>query len=189
VSAADSNHPARSLSRAPTSAGFLNRSKPHLRPAGTPLGLSGTFSLCISSPFVRLYLLHVPRTRKLKADRNPVQGLSGEHPGASRVSAGPAGRGQVPHLRRAQALSTVRGLPRPAVPPPDSPEADAHARRENHMTPLFKGKPEFDFSVPCPSCSHKIRPNELLRLASHIQCPSCGAVFDEMAGKKPLSTS
>jgi len=29
-----------------------------------------------------------------------------------------------------------------------------------------------------------------VRLASHmVKCPSCGVVFDEMAGKRPLSTS
>jgi len=58
------------------------------------------------------------------------------------------------------------------------------------MTPRFKGKPNFDLSVPCQSCGYKIQPHELVRLASHmVKCPSCGAVFDEMAGKKPLSTS
>jgi hypothetical protein len=58
------------------------------------------------------------------------------------------------------------------------------------MTPRFKGKPNFDFSLPCPSCGYKIQPNELLRLGSHIiKCPDCGAVFDEMGGRKPLSTS
>jgi hypothetical protein len=30
----------------------------------------------------------------------------------------------------------------------------------------------------------------LMRLASHIiQCPKCGGVFDEMGGRKPISTS
>ncbi len=42
------------------------------------------------------------------------------------------------------------------------------------MTPRFKGKPNFDFSVPCPLCGYKIQPNELMRLASHIiKCPKC----------------
>jgi len=36
------------------------------------------------------------------------------------------------------------------------------------MTPRFKGKPNFDFSLPCPLCGYKIQPNELMRLASHI---------------------
>ena len=58
------------------------------------------------------------------------------------------------------------------------------------MTPRFKGKPNFDFSLPCPLCGYKIQPNELMRLASHIiKCPKCGGVFDEMAGRKPISTS
>jgi predicted RNA-binding Zn-ribbon protein involved in translation (DUF1610 family) len=58
------------------------------------------------------------------------------------------------------------------------------------MTPRFKGKPNFDFSVLCVSCGYKIQPNELVRVASHmIQCPKCGEKFDEMAGRKPLSTS
>jgi hypothetical protein len=35
-----------------------------------------------------------------------------------------------------------------------------------------------------------IQPNELMRLASHtIKCPRCSQVFDEMDGRKPLSTS
>ena len=58
------------------------------------------------------------------------------------------------------------------------------------MTPRFKGKPNFDFSVPCPLCGYKIQPNELMRLASHIiRCPKCSGVFDEMGGRKPISTS
>jgi hypothetical protein len=58
------------------------------------------------------------------------------------------------------------------------------------MTPRFKGVPRFDLSVPCPLCGHKIQPNELVRLASHlIQCSQCKGVFNELGGKKPLSTS
>jgi len=58
------------------------------------------------------------------------------------------------------------------------------------MTPRFKGVPRFDLSLPCPVCGYKIQPNELVRLASHIiKCPHCGDVFNELAGKKPLSTS
>jgi Zn-finger nucleic acid-binding protein len=58
------------------------------------------------------------------------------------------------------------------------------------MTPRFKGKPSFDFSLPCPLCGYKIQPNELMRLASHIiKCPKCSGVFDEMGGRKPISTS
>ena len=57
------------------------------------------------------------------------------------------------------------------------------------MTPRFKGKPNFDFSLPCPFCGYKIQPNELMRLASDIiQCPKCGRAFDEMGGRKPVST-
>ena len=51
------------------------------------------------------------------------------------------------------------------------------------MTPRFKGKSNFDLSLPCPLCGYKIQPNELMRLASHIiQCPKCSGSFDEMAG-------
>ena len=58
------------------------------------------------------------------------------------------------------------------------------------MTPRFKAKPNFDFSLPCPLCGYKIQPNELSRPASHIiQCPKCSGIFDEMAGVKPISTS
>jgi ribosomal protein L37AE/L43A len=58
------------------------------------------------------------------------------------------------------------------------------------MKPRFKGEPNFDLSQLCPSCGYKIQPKELMRLASHIiNCPRCGEAFDEMAGKKPLSTS
>jgi uncharacterized Zn finger protein len=57
------------------------------------------------------------------------------------------------------------------------------------MTPRFKGKPNFDLFLLCAMCGYRIQPNELLRVASHmIKCPKCGGVFDEMAGKKPLST-
>ena len=43
------------------------------------------------------------------------------------------------------------------------------------MTPRFKGKPNFDFSLPRPLCGYKIQPNELMRLASHIiQCEETG---------------
>jgi uncharacterized Zn finger protein len=58
------------------------------------------------------------------------------------------------------------------------------------MAPRFKGVPNFDLSVPCPGCAYKIQPHELMRLASHtIKCPRCGEVFNQLAGKKPLSTS
>jgi hypothetical protein len=58
------------------------------------------------------------------------------------------------------------------------------------MTPRFKGMPNFDFSQLCPHRGYKIEPRELMRVASHmIKCPGCGEVFDEIAGKKPLSTS
>lgn len=56
------------------------------------------------------------------------------------------------------------------------------------MAPRFKGVPKFDLSVPCPGCSHKIQPNELMRLASHIiKCARCGQVFDEMARQSVLN--
>jgi hypothetical protein len=41
---------------------------------------------------------HVPRTGKLEARCGPVQGLSGEHPGARRVCTSPADRCQVSAL-------------------------------------------------------------------------------------------
>jgi ribosomal protein L37AE/L43A len=57
-------------------------------------------------------------------------------------------------------------------------------------TPQSKGKPNFDFSLPCPLCGYTIQPNELMRLAAHIiQCPKCGESFDETGGRKPMSTS
>jgi ribosomal protein L37AE/L43A len=73
----------------------------------------------------------------------------------------------------------------------DDPEAGALGRWVGGMmAPRFKGKPNFDLSQPCPLCGYKIQPNELMRLASHIiQCPKCGRVFDEMGGRKPISTS
>jgi predicted RNA-binding Zn-ribbon protein involved in translation (DUF1610 family) len=58
------------------------------------------------------------------------------------------------------------------------------------MTPRFKGRPNFDFAMPCAHCGYRIQPKELIRLASHIiKCPSCGQSFDETRGKKTLSTS
>jgi uncharacterized Zn finger protein len=62
------------------------------------------------------------------------------------------------------------------------------------MTPRFKGVPNFDLSLPCPRCGYKIQPRELVLLASQlIKCPGCGEVFgevfNEMGGRKPLSTS
>jgi hypothetical protein len=52
------------------------------------------------------------------------------------------------------------------------------------VTPRFKGKPNFDFSVPWPSCGYKIQPNELVLVAAQtIKCSNCGAVFDEMAAR------
>jgi hypothetical protein len=76
------------------------------------------------------------------------------------------------------------------IPSHDRSEAGAHGGWADNVTPRFKGKPKFDLSLPCPSCGYKIQPYELVRLASHItKCPNCQVVFDEMAGKKPLSTS
>jgi hypothetical protein len=96
----------------------------------------------------------------------------------------------MPHLRRAQALFTVRSLPGPALSHADGPETGSHGGWAHLVTPRFKGKLNFDFSLPCPACTYKIQPYELVRLAAHqIKCPNCGAVFDEMAGRKPLSTS
>jgi hypothetical protein len=58
------------------------------------------------------------------------------------------------------------------------------------MTPRFKGKPNFDLPVSCPSCGYKIQPNELLPLTSHmVKRPRCSGVFDDTAGKRPLNTS
>jgi hypothetical protein len=49
------------------------------------------------------------------------------------------------------------------------------------MAPRFKGKPNFDFSQPCPLCGYKIQPNELMRLASHIvQCPALQPYFAKL---------
>jgi len=58
------------------------------------------------------------------------------------------------------------------------------------MAPRFKGKPNFDFSLPCPLCGYKIQPSELMRLAARItQCPKCGGKFDEMGGRESISAS
>jgi hypothetical protein len=55
--------------------------------------------------------------------------------------------------------------------------------------PPVQRKPNFDFSS-VPLCGYKIQPNALMRLASHvIQSPKCGGSFDEMGGRKPVSTS
>ncbi len=55
---------------------------------------------------------------------------------------------------------------------------------------ISNGKPNFDLSIPCPSCGYKIQPSELLRVTSHIiKCPKCGGEFDEVRGRKLLSTS
>jgi len=149
--------------------------------------------LCAVDDFRLLFAyagLHVPRTRKLEARRGPVQGMSREHPGAGGVCASPAHRCQVSALWCAQTLPAIRGVPWPALPP-DDPEAGAHGRWAGGvMTPWFKGKPNFDLSQPCPLCAYKIRPNELVRLASHvIKCPKCGGTFNEMGNRKPPSTS
>jgi hypothetical protein len=73
---------------------------------------------------------------------------------------------------------------------PDVPKADADGRWGKLMTPRFKGKLNFDQSVPCPSCGYKIQPRELVLVAAQtIKSSNCGAVFDAMAGKKPMSTS
>jgi hypothetical protein len=42
------------------------------------------------------------------------------------------------------------------------------------MTPRFKGKPNFDFSLPSPLCGYKIQPNELMRVADG----RCGTMWD-----------
>jgi uncharacterized Zn finger protein len=56
--------------------------------------------------------------------------------------------------------------------------------------PRFKGVPKFDFSLPCPLCGYSIQPMELIRTGFHlVKCPKCGGIFDELAGKKPQSTS
>ncbi len=54
----------------------------------------------------------------------------------------------------------------------------------------FKGDPkQFDLSLLCPLCAHKIQPHELMRAGSSARCPKCQGFFDPMAGKKPLSSS
>jgi hypothetical protein len=48
----------------------------------------------------------------------------------------------------------------------------------------------FDLTLPCPLCGYDIPPAEILRLAFDIvQCPVCKQPFDQMQGKKPVSTS
>jgi DNA-directed RNA polymerase subunit RPC12/RpoP len=48
----------------------------------------------------------------------------------------------------------------------------------------------FDLTFPCPLCGYRIPPAEILRLTFNIvQCSSCKQPFDQMQGKKPVSTS
>ena len=48
----------------------------------------------------------------------------------------------------------------------------------------------FDLTTPCTHCSYKIPPAEILLTGwSLIRYPVCGQEFDEMAGRKPVSTS
>jgi predicted RNA-binding Zn-ribbon protein involved in translation (DUF1610 family) len=64
--------------------------------------------------------------------------------------------------------------------------------RSEQFLGCFRPSPllNFDFSLPCPLCGYKIQPNELMRLESHIiRCPKCSGLFDEMNGRKPISTS
>jgi ribosomal protein S27E len=119
-----------------------------------------------------------------------MQGVRREHPGAGRDHAGATDNREVPAMRRAQALPAVGGVPRPPVTHVYQ-EARAHSGRPGgEMTPRFKGVPNFDLSLPCPLCGYKIQPRELVHLASQeIKCPGCGEVFNEMGGRKPLSTS
>jgi hypothetical protein len=119
-----------------------------------------------------------------------MQGLSREHPGARRDHAGATDRREVSAMRRASALPAVGGVPGPPV---THVHQEARAHRgwpSGEMTPRFKGVPNFDLSQQCPLCGYKIQPRELVRLASQqIKCPGCGEVFNEMGGRKPLSTS
>jgi len=58
------------------------------------------------------------------------------------------------------------------------------------MTPRFKGKPNFDLTYPCPLCGHKIQPWEIKLISSDLlRCPACHQTFDQMCGRKPLTTS
>lgn len=146
--------------------------------------------LWIFSLFLRLYWPHVSRAAASPQYRRPLQRVRRKHSRPRGVCSLPTDSSQVSPLRRIQALSAIRGVPWPPLPPYD-PKARAHGRRaDGMMAPRFKGKPSFDFSVLCRLCGYKIQPHELVRVASHIiQCPGCGGQFDEMAGKKPLSTS
>jgi rubredoxin len=48
----------------------------------------------------------------------------------------------------------------------------------------------FDLSLLCPLCGHKIQPWEILRLDFDlVRCPACEQVFDQMQGRKRVSTS
>jgi len=119
-----------------------------------------------------------------------MQGVWREHPGTGRDHAGATHRREVSAMRRASTLPAVGGVRGPPVTHVHQ-EARAHSRRPgSEMTPRFKGVPKFDLSLPCPLCGYKIQPRELVRLASQqIKCPGCGEVFNEMGGRKPLSTS
>jgi hypothetical protein len=79
--------------------------------------MTGQCRLWIYSPFLRLYWFHVSRTTEPEAGCHSLQGMSGKHPGAGGMCAGPADRRQVPALRGTSALPARRGVPGAAVAP------------------------------------------------------------------------
>ena len=61
-------------------------------------GVSDPEKLWITSPFIRLYWSHVPRTGKLQARGGSMQGLRRKYPGARGDDAVAADRGRVSAL-------------------------------------------------------------------------------------------
>jgi hypothetical protein len=113
-----------------------------------------------------------------------------EHSRARRIHAGPTHYCEVHFVRGVPALPALGGLRGQAFSSASEAASPFNRWEGRPMTPRFKGVPQFDFSIPCPACGYKIQPNELERLeANSIRCPGCQNIFDQLAGRKPLSTS
>jgi hypothetical protein len=53
-----------------------------------------------------------------------------------------------------------------------------------------KESPTSSSQFPARTAVTRLSQGKLMRLSSHIiKCPKCGGVFDEMAGREPISTS
>ena len=51
------------------------------------------------------------------------------------------------------------------------------------MTPRFRGKPTFDFSLPCPLCGYKIQPPDPAASTSRASGPASGGSIGLASGK------